>query len=61
MSWKPASERDGGLSAARVRVRRHRHRHQDRNYAFRATLITAYLRNDGILENAAAMAKHAST
>ena len=61
MSWKPASGPDVGLSAARVPVRRHRHRHQDRNYAFRATLITAYLKNGGMLENAAAMAKHAST
>ena len=31
------------------------------NHAFRATGITAYLRNGGTLENAAAMANHAST
>ena len=31
------------------------------NHTFRATGITAYLENGGTLENAAAMAKHAST
>ncbi|WP_236552722.1 tyrosine-type recombinase/integrase [Belnapia sp. F-4-1] len=31
------------------------------NHTFRATGITAYLRNGGTLENAAAMANHAST
>jgi site-specific recombinase XerC len=31
------------------------------NHTFRATGITAYLKNDGTLENAAAMANHAST
>jgi site-specific recombinase XerD len=31
------------------------------NHSFRATGITAYLANDGTLENAAAMANHAST
>ena len=31
------------------------------NHSFRATGITAYLKNDGTLENAAAMANHAST
>ena len=31
------------------------------NHSFRATLITAYLKNDGTLEKAAAMANHAST
>jgi integrase len=31
------------------------------NHAFRATGITAYLKNGGTLENAAAMANHAST
>ena len=31
------------------------------NHSFRATGITAYLRNGGTLENAAAMANHAST
>jgi integrase len=31
------------------------------NYTFRATGITAYLKNGGSLENAAAMANHAST
>jgi hypothetical protein len=32
-----------------------------RNHTFRATGITAYLKNCGSLENAAAMANHAST
>ena len=32
-----------------------------RNHTFRATGITAYLKNGGSLENAAAMANHAST
>jgi predicted DNA-binding WGR domain protein len=32
-----------------------------RNHTFRATGITAYLKNGGTLENAAAMANHAST
>jgi integrase len=31
------------------------------NHSFRATGITAYLNNGGTLENAAAMANHAST
>jgi integrase len=31
------------------------------NYSFRATGITAYLKNGGTLEKAAAMANHAST
>jgi integrase/recombinase XerC len=31
------------------------------NHTFRATGITAYLKNGGVLENAAAMANHAST
>jgi integrase/recombinase XerC len=31
------------------------------NHAFRATGITAYLKNGGALERAAAMANHAST
>ncbi len=31
------------------------------NHTFRATGITAYLRNGGTLEQAAAMANHAST
>ena len=31
------------------------------NHSFRATGITAYLKNDGTLEKAAAMANHAST
>ena len=31
------------------------------NHSFRATGITAYLRNGGTLENAAAIANHAST
>ena len=31
------------------------------NHSFRATGITAYLKNGGMLENAAAMANHAST
>jgi integrase len=31
------------------------------NHTFRATGITAYLKNGGSLENAAAMANHAST
>nr|WP_276328241.1 hypothetical protein [Burkholderia multivorans] len=31
------------------------------NHTFRATGITAYLQNGGTLENAAAMANHAST
>jgi integrase len=31
------------------------------NHTFRATGITAYLRNGGTLENAAAIANHAST
>ena len=31
------------------------------NHNFRATGITAYLKNGGTLENAAAMANHAST
>ena len=31
------------------------------NHSFRATGITAYLKNGGTLENAAAMANHAST
>jgi hypothetical protein len=31
------------------------------NHPFRATGITAYLKNDGTLENAAAMTNHAST
>jgi integrase len=31
------------------------------NHSFRATGITAYLRNGGTLEKAAAMANHAST
>ena len=31
------------------------------NHTFRATGITAYLKNGGTLENAAAMANHAST
>jgi integrase len=31
------------------------------NHTFRATGITAYLKNDGSLENAAALANHAST
>jgi integrase len=31
------------------------------NHSFRATAITAYLQNGGTLENAAAMADHAST
>ena len=31
------------------------------NHSFRATGITAYLKDDGTLENAAAMADHAST
>ena len=31
------------------------------NHSFRATRITAYLRNGGTLEHAAAMANHAST
>jgi integrase len=32
-----------------------------RNHTFRATGITAYLKNGGTLEKAAAMASHAST
>jgi integrase len=32
-----------------------------RNHSFRATGITAYLKNGGTLEKAAAMANHAST
>ena len=31
------------------------------NHTFRATGITAYLKNGGTLENAAAMANHASS
>jgi integrase len=31
------------------------------NHSFRATGITAYLKNGGVLENAANMANHAST
>ncbi|GAA5266685.1 hypothetical protein ACOSOMT5_P3115 [Acidiphilium sp. MT5] len=31
------------------------------NHSFRATGITAYLKNGGTLENAATMANHAST
>ena len=31
------------------------------NHSFRATGITSYLKNGGTLENAAAMANHAST
>jgi site-specific recombinase XerD len=31
------------------------------NHTFRAAWITAYLKNGGTLENAAAMANHAST
>jgi integrase len=31
------------------------------NHSFRATGITAYLKNGGMLEKAAAMANHAST
>ena len=31
------------------------------NHSFRATAITAYLKNGGTLEKAAAMANHAST
>jgi integrase len=31
------------------------------NHTFRATGITAYLKNGGTIENAAAMANHAST
>lgn len=31
------------------------------NHSFRATGITAYLKNGGILEKAAAVANHAST
>ena len=31
------------------------------NHTFRATGITAYLKNGGMLENATAMANHAST
>ena len=31
------------------------------NHTFRATGITAYLKNGGTLENAAAMANHSST
>jgi len=31
------------------------------NHTFRATGITAYLKNGGVLENAVAMANHAST
>ena len=37
------------------------HRDQLGNHSFRATGITAYLKNGGTLENAAAMANHAST
>ncbi len=33
----------------------------ERNHTFRATGITAYLKNGGQLETAAAMANHAST
>jgi hypothetical protein len=38
-----------------------RHRHQARHHSFRATGITAYLKNGGTLEKAAAMANRAST
>jgi integrase len=38
-----------------------RDRHQLGNHSFRATGITAYLKNGGTLEKAAAMANHAST
>ena len=34
---------------------------EDRHHTFRATGITAYLKNGGTLEKAAAMANHAST
>jgi integrase len=40
---------------------RSRHRNELGNHSFRATGITAYLRNGGTLEKAAAMANHAST
>ena len=36
-------------------------RYQDRHHSFRATGITAYLKNGGTLEKAAQMANHAST
>jgi hypothetical protein len=38
-----------------------RHRNQAWHHSFRATGITAYLKNGGTLEKAAAMANHAST
>jgi hypothetical protein len=38
-----------------------RHRHEDRQPYLRAIGITAYLKNGGTLENAAAMANRAST
>src|SRR5580704_16954157 len=38
-----------------------RHHHQDGNHTFRATGVTAYLKNGGTLEKAAQMANHAST
>jgi integrase/recombinase XerC len=45
----------------RRRAARSRHRNELGNHSFRATGITAYLRNGGTLEKAATMANHAST
>jgi hypothetical protein len=50
-----------GLKSVFTARGRRRHRNQVGNYSFRATGITAYLRNGGTLEKAAAMANHAST
>ena len=64
---EPRGEADAGAvaggSAARSRHRRSTHagRRRRRNHTFCATGITAYLKNGGTLENAAAMANHAST
>jgi integrase len=45
----------------RRRARDARFKTEVGNHTFRATGITAYLKNGGPLENAAAMANHAST
>ena len=44
-----------------MRPRRQREATEFGNHSFRATGITAYLKNNGTLENAAQMANHAST
>jgi integrase len=49
-----ASEAEGRAAAAGIETKLG-------NHSFRATGITAYLKNGGTLEKAAAMANHAST